>query len=76
MSIVSSNVTQEFGYHVEDLINGKIPFASIVYQEDLERVAAEVKRYSEAGATHFRQEYRIIDAYGKIRWCLTTIPLL
>jgi diguanylate cyclase (GGDEF)-like protein/PAS domain S-box-containing protein len=65
---VSPNVTQELGYQVTDLVSGKILYTSIVYPEDLERVASEVKMYSESGTDHFRQEYRIINAEGGIRW--------
>ncbi|MBI3601085.1 MAG: PAS domain-containing protein [Nitrospinae bacterium] len=65
---VSPNVMQELGYQASDLMSGKILYASIIYSEDLERIASEVKTYSESGADAFRQNYRVIKADGEIRW--------
>jgi PAS domain S-box-containing protein len=65
---VSSNITKELGYQASDLISGKIPYASIIYSEDIERIASEVKTYSESGADAFKQKYRVIKADGEIRW--------
>jgi PAS domain S-box-containing protein len=65
---VSPNVTQELGYQVDDLTSGKIPYSSMVHPEDLRRLAAEVKTYSESGIGGFRQVYRITKADGEIRW--------
>ncbi|MCX7918706.1 MAG: response regulator [bacterium] len=64
---VSQNVIQ-FGYTPEELLSGAIPYASIIYPEDLERVAAEVQQYSATGVSSFQQEYRIITKDGDIRW--------
>lgn len=65
---VSPNVTSLLGYQADDLMSGRIPYAGIVYPEDLERVALEVKTYSESGAGRFTREYRLFDADRKIRW--------
>ncbi len=67
IDFVSPNV-QQLGYTPDDLTSGRIPFVSIVYPEDLERVAAEVQGYSEAGAKSFEQSYRLVHADGDVRW--------
>jgi len=67
VEFVSDNVRQ-FGYDPEDFHSGRIPFASIVHPDDLERVAAEVTRYSQEGCGEFVQEYRIITKTGDVRW--------
>lgn len=65
---VSPNVKAVFGYSVEDILSGKISYDDIIHPEDVERVKKEAMTYSKKGATYFEQEYRIIDAEGKIRW--------
>ncbi|MHB0912699.1 MAG: response regulator [Armatimonadota bacterium] len=64
----SPNLEAQFGYAPEDLISGKIPYASIVHPDDLGRVAEEVSNYSELGLPYFEQEYRIRHADGEYRW--------
>jgi PAS domain S-box-containing protein len=68
VEFVSNNVEQ-FGYTPEDFYTGRVPYASIVHADDLERVAAEVTQYSqEEERTEFTQEYRIITKSGEVRW--------
>lgn len=68
VKFVSENV-QQFGYTPEMFYNGRLSYASIVHPEDLERVAAEVARYSaEEGREGFEQEYRILTSDGEVRW--------
>lgn len=65
---VSDNVRQ-FGYTPEDFCSGRVPFASIIHPDDLERVASEVARYSaEPGREAFVQEYRIVSPDGRVFW--------
>lgn len=64
---VSQNVRQ-FGYTPEELTSGIIPYSSMVYPEDLERVAAEVEKYTRERTDRYRQEYRIVTREGDIRW--------
>lgn len=64
---VSKNVIQ-FGYTPEELISGATPYASIVFPQDLERIADEVQRYSSSGVNSFQQEYRLVTKNGDIRW--------
>ena len=65
--MVSENVAQ-FGYSREDLLSGKVLFASLVHPEDLARVGAEVAENSERGLDRFVQEYRILTLDGSVRW--------
>jgi rsbT co-antagonist protein RsbR len=68
VEFVSDNIEQ-FGYTPEDFYSGRVPYATIVHADDLERVAAEVTRYSqEEGRTEFTQAYRIITQSREVRW--------
>ncbi|MBU1163832.1 MAG: PAS domain S-box protein, partial [Proteobacteria bacterium] len=66
VEFVSDNV-QQYGYSPEDFYSKRVDFASIVHPDDLERVAAEVARYSQEGRKDFVQEYRILTKGGEIR---------
>jgi PAS domain S-box-containing protein len=65
---VSPNIDDQFGYSVDALISGRIPFADIVHPEDIARVAAEVADYTAQGSSSYEQEYRIVRADGECRW--------
>lgn len=67
VEFVTDNVEQ-FGYSAEDLTSGRVPYASIVHPDDLERVAAEVAEHSVAGDAEFVQVYRIRTRSGEVRW--------
>ncbi len=67
IEFVSDNVRQ-FGYDQEDFYSERISFASVIHPDDLERVAAEVARYSQDGCGEFVQEYRVITKTGDVRW--------
>jgi PAS domain S-box-containing protein len=64
---VSENVRQ-FGYTLEEILAGKIPFAEMVHPDDLERVAQEVREYTAKGISRFHQEYRIVTKDKSVRW--------
>ncbi len=64
---VSENVTR-WGYSVADLKAGRPPFAELVHPDDLARIAEEVMCKSEAGASGYEQEYRLITAENKVIW--------
>lgn len=64
---VSPNVVQ-FGYEAREFISGKLFYTNIIHQEDLARVVAAFQNYSEAGASSFEQNYRIVKGDGLIRW--------
>jgi PAS domain S-box-containing protein len=65
---VSPNISVQFGYNPEDFLSGKIPYASIVHSDDLQRIGQEVMAHSNAGVTFFEQEYRIVRSDGEFRW--------
>jgi PAS domain S-box-containing protein len=67
VDLVSANVSR-FGYAKEELLNGAVPFSSLVHPDDLERVALEIAGYAAAGVDNFQQEYRIITKGGEARW--------
>lgn len=67
VELVSNNIDR-YGYTAEQFISGEVPYLSIIHPDDKERVLREVKKYSETGHKEFRQEYRIVTAYGKVRW--------
>jgi PAS domain S-box-containing protein len=67
VEMVSRNVIQ-FGYQPEEFLSGDLPFSSIIHPQDQDRVAAEVRGYSEGGDDQFEQEYRIVTKEGVVRW--------
>ncbi len=67
VAYVSDNVRQ-FGYQPDDLRAGDPPFTEIVHPDDLDEVAREVREHTAARRDRFRQEYRIVDAGGNVRW--------
>jgi PAS domain S-box-containing protein len=67
VEMVSGNVLR-YGYTPEELLSGAVPFSSILYSEDIERVAAEVEEYSRSGVDSFQQEYRIVTREGDVCW--------
>lgn len=67
VEMVSGNVIQ-FGYTPEELLSGTVPFSSIIFRDDLRRVAFEVEDYTRQGEDQFQQEYRIVTKEGDVRW--------
>ena len=64
---VSDNISQ-WGYSVDELMSGRCAFSEMVHPEDLQRVAEEVRQYTEGKITNFVQEYRIRQKNGEVRW--------
>ena len=62
---VSPNVTKEFGYALEGLLEK--PYVPLVHPEDLGRVAKEVADAISRGVSYFAQQYRVLDTHGKNR---------
>jgi len=67
VDFVSGNVIQ-FGFAPEEFLSGGLVYTDVIYREDRERVAAEVREYSARGIDKYRQEYRIVTKEGNIRW--------
>jgi len=70
VELVSENVDRLLGYTMRDFTSGRISYDRIIHPEDLDRVLAEVKRFSsEAGRETFRHEpYRVVTRQGECRW--------
>lgn len=67
VTFISESIA-EFGYSTDDFLSGRLKYAEIVHPEDLERVEAEVKNYTDSGQDRFYQRYRIKTAAGTTRW--------
>ncbi len=67
---VSENVKYLFGYAAEDFIQKRISYDDIIHERDLNRVKAEVKKYStDPNRNRFQYEpYRIVTRDKKIKW--------
>ncbi|MEE4273038.1 MAG: PAS domain S-box protein [Thermoanaerobaculales bacterium] len=67
VEFVSANINQ-LGYTQDDFMVNGLSFAEIVHPGDLERVGAEVVRYSEQRVDEFSQVYRIKASDGSEVW--------
>ncbi|HOP41058.1 MAG TPA: PAS domain S-box protein, partial [Geobacteraceae bacterium] len=67
VEMVSGNVAQ-FGYIPEEFLSGAIPYYSMIFPGDQERVTSELRQYSSEGTDKFQQEYRIVTKDGDVRW--------
>ncbi len=66
---VSQNVVNVFGYTHDDFIKGKVKYSDLIHDEDIERVAEEVKRAGGNNLDSFdHREYRIINKSGDLVW--------
>jgi len=72
---VSPNITQ-FGYQASECIGGKLVYTDIVHPDDRARIATELQDYTEAGATSFEQNYRIVKKDGLSRWVYSFISVV
>ncbi|MGI5863463.1 MAG: PAS domain S-box protein [Myxococcales bacterium] len=64
---VSQNFRQ-YGYEPEELVSGRLSYASIVHPDDLPRVESELEKQKRSGADLFVQEYRLVTRSGETRW--------
>jgi PAS domain S-box-containing protein len=67
VSYVSDNVAL-FGYLPREFTAGEITYATIIFPDDLPRVAEEVTRFSAEGRNDFTQFYRIVTRPGEVLW--------
>jgi PAS domain S-box-containing protein len=73
----SHNVVDMLGYTPEQLTSGAVPYADLVYPEDLDRVASEVARHRDATTEEFSHEpYRLVTRDGEVRWVADTTKIL
>jgi len=66
--VFASDNVRLLGYEPEDFTSGNVPFAKIVYPDDLARVESEIARLTVEGAEEINQEYRILARSGEVRW--------
>jgi PAS domain S-box-containing protein len=64
---VSPNVQSMFGVTPEDLISGRVSYASLVHPDDLKRISHEVGEAVRLKLEHFEQAYFFVRACGTIR---------
>ena len=64
---VSGNIRQ-MGYTADDFLNEKIHFKDTVHPTDIERIAAEIRKYAEEDVEEYTQFYRMITKDGRVRW--------
>jgi PAS domain S-box-containing protein len=67
IDFVSDNVEQ-CGYTAEELMSGRVAWSEIVHPEDWQRLQEEVEGHLKAGRLAFRQDYRVIDKSGRVRF--------
>ncbi len=64
---VSDNISQ-FGYNPEEIVSQNMLYTKMVDPTDLERIAQEVKTFSDKNILEFEQEYKILTSSGESRW--------
>ncbi len=68
VEFVSPNISR-FGYTSEEFMSGRLPYKSIIFPEDIERLSKTLTADIEDGAPNpLILEYRIVTAAGEIRW--------
>ncbi len=72
---VSPNVENVFGVTAEEFMSGQVTFASVIYPDDLSRVAGEVETNTLNHIDSFEQEYRIIQPDGAVRWIFNILVI-
>lgn len=70
VEFVSENVENLSGYTVEEFVEGKISYAEIIYEDDLDRISTEVSRVNtDVNITKVTHEpYRIVTKNRDIKW--------
>lgn len=68
ITYASDNVEPIFGYSSKALMDKDFRYATIVYPEDLDRVAKEVSEHLKNGDESWEQSYRIVLSSGEVRW--------
>jgi PAS domain S-box-containing protein len=63
-----SDTISALGYSPEDLMSGRVPFASIIHPDDLPRIAEAAGQCLAAGGREYVVEFRVRTAAGKERW--------
>ncbi|MFX1515491.1 MAG: PAS domain S-box protein [Promethearchaeota archaeon] len=61
------------GYTEEAFISGKISFNQLIYQEDIQWIKNDVKKFMSSSQKATQREYRIIDKNGNLHWIQESI---
>lgn len=64
---VNDNIRQ-WGYEPQALVEGHVPFVSLLHPQDAGWVGEEVDRFLDDGRDEYHQEYRILRADGSTAW--------
>ncbi|MCP4107811.1 MAG: PAS domain S-box protein [Desulfobacteraceae bacterium] len=67
VEFITDNV-QQFGYVPEDFYSSRLTYKDIIHADDLDRVQAEIGKYTREGSNEFSQIYRIVENYGEVCW--------
>ncbi|MFC6758055.1 MULTISPECIES: PAS domain S-box protein [Haloarcula] len=74
---VSGNVADTFGYTAEELESGAVPYADLIHDDDLDRIAEEVGVQSDGTVDRFTHEpYRMVTRSGQVRWVTDNTKIL
>ncbi|EMA08932.1 PAS domain S-box protein [Haloarcula marismortui] len=66
---VSENVTETFGFTPEELESGDIPYKTLIHDEDMDTVTAEVQANTDTETERFSHDpYRMVTADGEVKW--------
>ncbi len=66
---VSPNAAEVFGHSTDDFTSGRIPYASLIVEDDVERVGREVAEASSSDASSFvHAPYRVRHRDGSTHW--------
>ena len=67
VELVSQNVSQ-LGFNADDFMSGKVKYGEVIHPADKAKVEEEVQGFIDAGAEHYKHEYRIVDPTGRVYW--------
>ncbi|MDO8958605.1 MAG: PAS domain-containing protein [Rhodocyclaceae bacterium] len=67
VSFVSENIRQ-WGYGRDELLSGRLHYATLIHPDDLPRIEADVAAHLAAGPDVYRQKYRLRHADGHWLW--------
>jgi len=68
VEFVSQNVERLTGYPIEEFASGRLPYASLIDAEDIERVGQEVADNAASSAWFEHEPYRIHRQDGEVLW--------
>lgn len=67
VDFVTTNISR-LGYSVPDLVMESVPFQSILFPDDRDRVASSFAKALADGSDSLTMDYRIVTGSGEVRW--------